>query len=83
MIKYADGTEIKIGDSVLIERGKTPAVVTLIIESIEDQKECSVREAGIMLQSPAFGLVFLPSSTFSTDSVVFVGRGKSTRLDLR
>jgi hypothetical protein len=83
MITYADGTEMKIGDSVLIEKGKTPAIVTLIIESDDEQKECNVKEAGIMLQSTAFGLVFLPSSVLSADPIVFVARGKSRTLDLR
>jgi hypothetical protein len=83
MITYTDGTEMKVGDSVLIERGKTSAVITLIIESVDDQKECNVKEAGVMLQSPPFGLVFLPVALFSTDPIVFVGRGKSRTLELR
>jgi hypothetical protein len=83
MITYADGTEMKVGDSVLIEHGKTPAVITLIIESTDDQKECNVKEPGAMLQSLPFGLVFLPASLFSTDPIVFVSRGKSRTLDLR
>jgi hypothetical protein len=82
MITYADGTELKIGDSVLLERGKTAAIVTLIIESAEDQKECNVTEAGIMLQSSTLGLAFLPL-TLLADSVVFVSRGKSRTLNLR
>jgi hypothetical protein len=82
MITYADGTEIKIGDSVLLERGKTAAIVTLIIESAEDQKECNVTEAGIMLQSATLGLAFLPL-TLLADSVGFVSRGKSRTLNLR
>jgi hypothetical protein len=82
MIAYTDGTEMKVGDSVLIERGKTPAVLTLIIESADDQKECNVKEPGVMLQSPSIGLAFLPASLLSTDSIVFVGRGKSRTLGL-
>jgi len=83
MLTYADGTEMKPGDSVLIERGKTPAVVMLIIESAADQKECNVQESGVMLQSSSVGLVFLPGSLIATDPVVFISRGKTGRLDLR
>ena len=83
MLAYTDGTEMKVGDSVLIERGKTPAVITLIIESADEQKECNVKEAGVMLQSPSFGLAFLPATIFSTDPIVFISRGKSSTLALR
>jgi hypothetical protein len=83
MITYADGTEMKIGDSVLIEHDKTPAVITLIIESADDQKECNVKEPGVMLQSPSIGLAFLPVALFSTDPIAFVSRGKSRTLNLR
>jgi hypothetical protein len=83
MITYDDGTEIKIGDSVLVERGKTAAIVTLIIESADDQKECNVTEAGIMLQSASLGLAFMPIALLSTDPIVLVGRGKSKTLNLR
>jgi hypothetical protein len=83
MITYTDGTEIKVGDSVLIEHGKTPAVITLIIESVDDQKESNLKEPGVMLQSPSIGLAFLPASTLATNPVAFVSRGKSRTLDLR
>jgi len=83
MATYTDGTEMKVGDAVLIERGKTPAVITLIIESADDQKECNVKEAGVMLASPPFGLVFLPVPSFANDPIVFVSRGKSQKLELR
>ena len=33
MIYYQDGTEMKIGDSVLIENGRTPGVITELIEA--------------------------------------------------
>lgn len=83
MFIYPDGTEIKVGDAVLIERGKTPAVITLVIESVDDQKECGVKEAGVMLQSSSIGLAFLPASLLSTNPIAFVSRGKSSTLNLR
>jgi len=74
MITYQDGTEIKVGDSVLIEHRQTPGIVTEIIESASSQKEWNVEEPGVMLKSPAFVLVFWPISSFALDPPVLVAR---------
>jgi hypothetical protein len=74
MITYQDGTEVKVGDSVLIEHQRTPGVVIQVIESASAQTQCNVEEPGIMLKSPPFGLVFWPASSFSEDPPVFVSR---------
>ena len=42
MITYHDGTEMKVGDSVLIE-GSMPGVITDLIESVAEQSEWKSR----------------------------------------
>lgn len=72
MISYEDGTEMKVGDSVLIEEGRTPGVITDIIESTATQSEWNVQEPGVMIKSPPFGLVFITTATFKEDPVLLV-----------
>ena len=76
MITYQDGTEMRVGDSVLIEHETVPGTITEIIESASRQKEWNVGEAGIMIESPPFGLLFLPVSTFAHDPIVLVHRSE-------
>jgi hypothetical protein len=54
MIAYQDGTEMKVGDSVLIEDGSTPGVITELMESVAEQSEWNVDEPGVMIKSPPF-----------------------------
>ena len=77
MITYQDGTEVKVGDEVLIEHQSTAGVVLEVIESAAAQKESNVLEPGVMLKSPPFGLVFLPVSSFSEDAPVLVSRNET------
>ena len=74
MIRYEDGTELKVGDSVLIENRSTPGVITDLIESATEQRECNVQEPGVMIESPTFGLVFIPTSTFAENPIHLVQR---------
>lgn len=74
MIMYQDGTEMRVGDSVLIEHETVPGTITEILESASRQKEWNVDEAGVMIASPPFGLLFLPMSTFVHDPIVLVRR---------
>lgn len=37
MISYQDGTETKVGDSALIEQGRTPGVIADLIDSAAEQ----------------------------------------------
>lgn len=76
MISYQDGTEMKLGDSVLIEQGTTPGVIADLIESAAEQARCNVREPGIMIKSPPFGLVFIPASSLGEDPVILVQRAQ-------
>jgi hypothetical protein len=74
MISYADGTDMKVGDSVLIEEGQTPGIIHDLIESAKDMRNWNVNEAGAMIESAPFGLVFLPVSTLGDDPIIFVSR---------
>jgi hypothetical protein len=74
MIAYQDGTEMKVGDSVLIERGRTPGVILELIDSVSEQRDSNVDEPGVMIKSPPFGLVFIPASMFAEHPVVLVER---------
>lgn len=76
MISYQDGTEMKVGDSVLIEEGGSPGVITALIESAAEQSESNVEEPGVMIESAPFGLVFIPTSTFTEDPILLVQRGQ-------
>jgi hypothetical protein len=76
MISYTDGTEMKVGDSVLIEQGRTPGIVVALIELSEQLAQWNVTEPGVMLKSPPFGLVFIPVSTFADDPIQFAGHGE-------
>ena len=76
MISYTDGGEMRIGDHVRIEHGRTPAIVVDLIELPEHLAQWNVAEPGVMLKSPPFGLVFLPVSTFADDPILFEARDK-------
>lgn len=77
MISYQDGTEMRVGDSVLIEHGRTPGTITEVIQANADFKQWNVIEPGVMIKSAPFGLVFLPVSTFTDDPIIFVARNET------
>jgi hypothetical protein len=77
MISYHDGTEMMVGDSVLIEHGETPGTITELIQANADFDQWNVDEPGVMIKSAPFGLVFLPVSTFADDSIIFVSRNET------
>ena len=72
MFKYQDGSDILIGDSVLFENGKTNGIVELVVVSEDDMKNINVIEAGIMLKSQPFGLVYLNEYWLKNDPLLFV-----------
>ena len=78
MFKYEDGSEVMVGDSVLLEYGRTPGIVELIISTAEEVKAINVEEPGIMLKSPPFGRVYLPHWSLLEDPLKFVSRGPKT-----
>ncbi|MDO8961059.1 MAG: hypothetical protein Q7V02_03085 [Methylophilus sp.] len=77
MFKYDDGSDVLLGDNVLIENGKTPGVVELIITTEEEAKNINVDEVGIMLKSPPFGLVYFSKHWLEQDPLRFVSRAKA------
>jgi hypothetical protein len=77
MFKYQDGSDVLVGDNVLIENGKTPGVVDRIITNDEEAKNINVDEVGIMLKSPPFGLIYFSKSWLEEDPLRFVCRAKA------
>jgi len=80
MFKYQDGSEILIGDSVLLENGKSSGVVDLIINTEDEVKAFKVDEIGIMLKSVSFGLVYLSNDWLKEDPLRLVSRAKPNPL---
>lgn len=72
-MNYISGEEVQVGDSVLIERCRTPGVVEYIIETDKDIKERDLDERGVLLLSEPFGSVFWPIDE-KYDPVIFVSR---------
>jgi len=74
MFKYPDGSEVQVGDSVLLENGRTPGVIELIITTHEEMRSINVEEPGLMLKSPPFGRVYLPTWSLEEDPIQLVSR---------
>jgi len=74
MFKYEDGSEIMVGDSVLLENGRTPGTVELIVTTPEEMKAINVEEPGVMLKSPPFGRVYLPRWSLRERPIRLVSR---------
>lgn len=80
MFKYQDGSEVLIGDNILLDNGKTSGVVHLIVNTEDEVKIFKVEEVGIMLQSVSLGLVYLTKDWLKEDSLRFVSRAKPNPL---
>ena len=76
MLFYADGTEVKVGDSVMIENGRTPGTVAHVVGP-NDIRGFNIDEAGVMIKSAPVGLLFIPVSIFDDEGIVFVTRGET------
>ena len=74
IVRHADGTAVQVGDQVLIEHGRTPGIVEMVIVEPNDIAEFNVGEAGVMLLSRPFWRVFWPLDC-PEDPVIFVERG--------
>ena len=72
MFTYADGSAVTVGDSVLLENGRTPGTVELVVITAEQMKDIGVKEPGVMLVSPPFGRVFLPEWSLRNDPLTLV-----------
>ncbi len=77
MFTYSDGTGVKVGDSVLVEHGKTLSTVELLVCTHEDMAAIGVTDPGIMLLSPPFGRLYLPVRSLAEDPLVFVARANN------
>jgi hypothetical protein len=75
-MEYATGVEIKVGDLVLIENSKTEGVVHSVVQTDVEMHDWNVDEAGVLIKSAPFGLVFWPLSE-TEDPVVFKNRATS------
>jgi len=73
-MKYENGEEIKRGDNILIENGKTKGIIYDIIDSLDKQKFWNVNTYGVMIESKPFGLVFW--SLDDVDKIKFINRVK-------
>jgi len=74
LLKYEDGAEIMVGDSVLLENGRTPGTVELIVITVAEMQAINVEEPGVMLKSPPFGRVYLPQWSLVKDPLRLVSR---------
>jgi len=68
---------MKIGDSVLIEHGRTPGTIFDVVFSAEEMRQWNLDEPGVMIKSAPFGLLFFPVSLFDDDPVIFVSRDET------
>jgi hypothetical protein len=74
MFKYPDGSDVNVGDSVLLENGRTPGIVEFIVVTPEEMKATNVQEPGVMLKSPPFGRIYLPKWSLQEDPLRLVSR---------
>lgn len=74
MFKYPNGLAMEIGDTVLLEHGRTSGCVELIVTTPDEMRAINVDEAGVMLISPPFGRVFLPHWSLTREPLQLVAR---------
>ncbi len=75
MFTYANGSPIRVGDSVLLENGQTPGTVELVVLTLAEMQAIGVEEPGVMLLSPPFGRVYLPEWSLQREPLQFVSHG--------
>jgi hypothetical protein len=74
MIKYPDGTEARVGDSVSLSHDTDRGVVHHILDSVEQAKSWNLEEIGLMIDSTAAGLTFYPIRSLDRDEIRFISR---------
>jgi hypothetical protein len=74
MIKYPDGTEARVGDTVSLSHETDRGVVRHVLDSIEFAKLWNPPEIGLMVDSTASGLTFYPIHSLDRDEIRFVSR---------
>ena len=80
MFKYDDGSEVLIGDNVLLENGSTLGVVDLIVKTEAEVKDFKVAEVGVMVNSESSGLVYLTKRWLADEPLKFVSRARRNPL---
>jgi hypothetical protein len=73
MIKYTDGTEARVGDSVRLTHDTDSGTVTAVLDSVELADSWNLDEIGLMIDCAATGLTFYPAR-FSDEDIRFVSR---------
>jgi hypothetical protein len=73
MIRYADGTDARVGDRV--DYDGEPSTVEDVLDSAARCAEWGVAEQGLMFKNKKYGLVFEPANSLMWEAVVFLGRG--------
>src|ERR1035437_7113830 len=71
MILYPEGTEVRIGDAVLLHHRTYTGTVQHIIDSPAEVESWNTEEPGLMVDS-SFGMVFLPKDSLTHDEITFV-----------
>ena len=75
MIKYPDGIEARVGDSVSLSHDTDRGVVRHVLDSIELVELWNLEEMGLMIDSTATGLTFYPIHSLDRDEIRFISRG--------
>jgi hypothetical protein len=73
-MNYPDGTQVHVGDSVLLNHGNNPGVVFDVIDTPHRISEWGVEVPGLMIESPVYGLVFWHAESLIEDEIAFVSR---------
>jgi hypothetical protein len=74
MIKYPDGTEARVGDSVSLSHDADRGVVRHVLNSVEQAKSWNLEEIGLMIDSIATGMTFYPIHSLDRDEIRFISR---------
>jgi hypothetical protein len=74
MIKYPDGTEARVGDSVSLSHDSDRGVVRHILDTVEQAKSWNLQETGLMIDSTATGMTFYPVHSLDRDEIRFISR---------
>lgn len=74
MIKYPDGTEARVGDSVSLSHDTDRGVVRHVLDSAELAESWNLAEIGLMIESTATGLTFYSIHSLDRGEIRFISR---------
>jgi len=75
MITYPDGTEVRVGDVVLMNKGRESGVVYAVIDSAEKMDAWGHEEMGLVIDLTPGGLNFWPAASLRfEDEIRFTSR---------